>query len=78
MLLVLVVPAFAEELLFRALPVPRPGDRFEPWQALLCVAAFVAWHPFQAVTFGPPWSALWQAVHFLKVASPFATSAEAR
>ncbi|MCW3846739.1 CPBP family glutamic-type intramembrane protease [Sphingomonas sp. LB-2] len=56
--LVMLVPALAEELLFRALLVPRPDKPFPVWQAVLTVTAFVVWHPFQAYTFGPPWSAL--------------------
>lgn len=62
---VMLLPALAEELLFRALPVPRPERPFPAWQAVLCVGAFVAWHPFQAVTFGPPWSALFLDPWFL-------------
>ena len=63
--LVMIVPAFAEELLFRALIVPRPGRPFALWQGALCVGAFVAWHPFQAFTFGPPWSAVFLDPWFL-------------
>ncbi len=64
-LLLMLIPAFGEELLFRALLVPRPERPFPAWQALLCVAAFVAWHPLQAVTFGPPWKALFLDPRFL-------------
>lgn len=64
-LLLMLVPALGEELLFRALPVPRPERPFAWWQAVLCVGAFVAWHPLQAVTFGPPWSALFLDPWFL-------------
>jgi uncharacterized protein len=47
-------PAFAEELLFRVLIIPpeRSGLR----HLLGSVVAFVAWHPLQAVTIGPPWA----------------------
>ncbi len=50
----LIAPALGEELLFRAALIPRDHPR---WPSLaLSVALFVAWHPLQAVTFGPPWA----------------------
>lgn len=61
----MLVPALGEELVFRALLVPRPGMPFPAWRAVLVVAAFVAWHPLQALTFGPPWSTLFLAPRFL-------------
>lgn len=63
--LVMLVPALAEELIFRALLVPRPEQAFSVWHAVLCVAAFVAWHPFQAVALRPKWSALFLDPWFL-------------
>src|SRR5687768_9170318 len=50
----LVAPALGEELLFRAALIPREHSRW-PWLAL-SVVLFVAWHPLQALTFGPPWA----------------------
>lgn len=49
-----VAPALGEELLFRAALIPREG-RTAPWEALSAML-FVAWHPLQAVTIGPPWA----------------------
>jgi len=48
------VPALGEELLFRALIIPRKARR--QWWLALSVALFVLWHPLQAFTFGPPWA----------------------
>jgi predicted Abi (CAAX) family protease len=41
---------------------------------VLCVAVFVAWHPFQAVTFGPPWSALFLDPWFLLATAVLGTA----
>ncbi|MEO7689415.1 MAG: CPBP family glutamic-type intramembrane protease [Sphingomonas sp.] len=62
---VFVLPALAEELIFRALLVPRPDQEFPAWRAIATIALFVGWHPFQALTFGPPWSALFLTLPFL-------------
>ena len=62
---VFVLPALAEELIFRALLVPRPEEEFPIWRAIATIALFVGWHPFQALTFGPPWSAIFLALPFL-------------
>jgi predicted Abi (CAAX) family protease len=64
-LLVIVIPSLAEELVFRGLLVPRPDQDFPAWRAIATIALFVGWHPFQALTFGPPWSALFLAPPFL-------------
>lgn len=58
-----VAPALGEELLFRGLVVPR--DRPGAVPIALSVALFVAWHPLQAVTFGPPWAAAFMNPWFL-------------
>jgi uncharacterized protein len=63
----MLVPALGEELLFRALLVPRPDRPFPAWHAVLAVAVFVAWHPFQALTFGPPGSVLFLDPRFLAI-----------
>ena len=64
-LVVIVLPALAEELIFRGLLVPRPDQEFPLWRAVATIALFVGWHPFQTVTFGPPWSVLFLAPAFL-------------
>jgi len=64
-LVVIVLPSLAEELIFRGLLVPRPDRAFPVWRALATIALFVGWHPFQALTFGPPWSAVFLAPSFL-------------
>jgi predicted Abi (CAAX) family protease len=49
-----LAPALGEELLFRGLLIPR--ERPTAIAMALSVLLFVAWHPLQAVTFGPPWA----------------------
>lgn len=49
-----LMPALGEELLFRAALIPRDEPSLG-WQALSAML-FVAWHPLQAVTVGPPWA----------------------
>lgn len=63
----MLVPALGEELVFRGLIVPPPDRPFPPWQAVLAVGTFVLWHPFQALTFGPPWSAIFLDGRFLTI-----------
>ncbi len=48
-----VAPALLEELLFRGVLLKSESTL----SAISSVAAFVAWHPLQAYTIGPPWSA---------------------
>jgi predicted Abi (CAAX) family protease len=49
-----VVPALGEEVLFRALLIPRA----RPTALSIAIATllFILWHPLQAVTIGPPWA----------------------
>ena len=55
--LLVIVPSLGEEILFRGLIVP-PRDRPMSMPAGIgAVAAFILWHPLQAVTIGPPWRA---------------------
>ena len=61
----LIVPAFAEEMMFRALLVPPPDHPMSPALEVALVALFVAWHPLQALTFGPPWAAAFLDPWFL-------------
>ena len=54
-LVALVAPAFGEELLFRVLLLPPPGEPVPPARLLLSAALFTLWHPPQAL-FGPHWA----------------------
>jgi predicted Abi (CAAX) family protease len=55
-LVALVAPAFGEELLFRVLLLPPPGEPVPPGRLLLSAALFTLWHPPQALLFGPHWA----------------------
>jgi predicted Abi (CAAX) family protease len=57
-LVALVAPAFGEELLFRVLLLPPPGQPVPPRRLALSVLLFVLWHPPQALLFGPHWAAV--------------------
>ena len=57
-LVALVAPAFGEELLFRVLLLPAPGEPVPAWRIALSAALFVLWHPPQAWLFGPHWAAV--------------------
>lgn len=63
----MLVPALGEELVFRALLVPSPGRLFPAGQAVLAVGLFILWHPLQALSFGPPWSAIFLDPRFLTI-----------
>ena len=62
-LVLFVAPALGEELLFRAALIPRERPS-TTWMAL-SVLLFVAWHPLQAVTLGPPWASAFLDPWFL-------------
>jgi predicted Abi (CAAX) family protease len=47
------IPCLTEELFFRAAIVPRRASRLH---CLLAIAAFVLWHPLQALWFGAAWA----------------------
>lgn len=50
----LFAPALGEELLFRAAILPRADEvRSALLATVVSVAAFVAWHPLQALLYGP-------------------------
>lgn len=54
LLSVMIVPAFAEELVFRGLLIPARGEsRYPARWFLVGIAAFVLWHIIEAVTFLP-------------------------
>ena len=59
------VPALAEELVFRGLLLSwfaTISQRVGNW---LSIGLFVLWHPLQALTFGPPWAAIFLQPSFL-------------
>ncbi|MGJ8536682.1 MAG: CPBP family glutamic-type intramembrane protease [Parasphingopyxis sp.] len=77
-------PAIGEEILFRATLLPRPEEsRLYGKAILVSVVAFVAWHPLQALIFGPgvvpifldPWFLLAVAVLGLALARIYRATA---
>ncbi len=50
------VPAMIEELIFRGVLLSWFVQLTPRWGAWLSTLLFVAWHPLQAWTFGPPWA----------------------
>lgn len=64
-LLLAIVPAFGEELLFRGLLIPRRSPKRR--SVLLSAFLFVLWHPLQAWIIGPPWSAVFLDPWFLTI-----------
>lgn len=60
-----VLPAFAEEIVFRGLLMPVPGIASMRLGMWLSIVLFVLWHPLQAWIFGPPWAGLFLAPAFL-------------
>jgi len=59
------IPALAEELIFRGLLLSwfaTVSQRLGNW---LSIGLYVLWHPLQALTFGPPWSAIFLQPSFL-------------
>jgi predicted Abi (CAAX) family protease len=65
--LLIIVPSLGEEILFRGLIVPPRGQPMSPAVAVGAIAAFVLWHPLQAVTIGPPWAATFLSPVFLLI-----------
>ncbi|MEH6827213.1 CPBP family glutamic-type intramembrane protease [Parasphingorhabdus sp.] len=60
-----VIPALAEELIFRGILLSwfaTVSQRLGNW---LSIGLYVLWHPLQALTFGPPWSAIFLQPSFL-------------
>ncbi len=67
-ILLFVIPALGEEILFRGLLLPSPGTKQSKQKSIrtvLAIALFVLWHPLQAWTFGPPWAGLFLNLWFL-------------
>jgi predicted Abi (CAAX) family protease len=59
------VPALAEELFFRGVLLSWLARFSQRWGSWLSAILFMLWHPFQALTFGPPWSAIFLQPSFL-------------
>jgi predicted Abi (CAAX) family protease len=55
-LVAIIAPAFGEELLFRVLLLPAPGEPASAWRLGVAVLLFVLWHPPQVLIFGPAWA----------------------
>jgi predicted Abi (CAAX) family protease len=54
LLTVLVIPALGEEIPFRGLLTPGPGESRRPWLAVAAsTTLYVVWHGVEAVTFLP-------------------------
>jgi predicted Abi (CAAX) family protease len=52
--MILLVPAFSEELIFRGLLTPTRGEgAYDRWWLAAGLAAFVLWHVVEALTFLP-------------------------
>ncbi len=60
-----VVPAFLEEIIFRGILLSWFATFSQRWGNWLSIFLFVLWHPFQALTFGAPWSAIFLQPSFL-------------
>ena len=58
-------PALAEELVFRGVLLSWFASFSQRLGNWLSIALFVLWHPLQALTFGPPWSAIFLQPSFL-------------
>ncbi len=50
------VPALLEEIIFRGVLLSWLTQFTPRWGAWLSTLLFVAWHPLQALTIGPPWA----------------------
>ncbi len=59
------VPALAEELVFRGVLLSWLVTFSQRWGNWLSATLFMLWHPFQALTLGPPWSAIFLQPSFL-------------
>lgn len=72
-LLLFFVPALGEEIVFRAVLLPSPPGAGRPLHIVAAIVLFVLWHPFQAVTIGPPWSSLFWDPWFLAATAVLGT-----
>ena len=57
-LVAVIAPALGEELLFRVVLLPPPGESVTLSRVLLSAGLFVLWHPPQALLFGSYWAAV--------------------
>ncbi|MEO9601472.1 CPBP family glutamic-type intramembrane protease [Parasphingorhabdus sp.] len=64
-LILFFVPALVEELIFRGVLLSWFATFSQRWGNWLSAILFMLWHPFQALTFGPPWSAIFLQPSFL-------------
>ncbi len=53
-LILFLIPALAEEFVFRGLLLSWLAARWARWAAWISTVLFVLWHPFQALTIGSP------------------------
>lgn len=56
--LLFFVPALLEEIIFRGVLLSWLTQVTARWGAWLSTLLFVAWHPLQALTIGPPWTTM--------------------
>ncbi len=59
------VPVFIEELVFRGVLLSWLATFSQRWGSWLSAFLFMLWHPLQALTFGPPWAAIFLQPSFL-------------
>jgi predicted Abi (CAAX) family protease len=59
------IPALAEELVFRSILLSWFASFSQRLGNWLSIGLYVLWHPLQALTFGPPWSAIFLQPSFL-------------
>lgn len=59
------IPALVEELVFRGVLLSWFATFSQRWGNWLSAILFTLWHPFQALTFGLPWSAIFLQPSFL-------------
>ncbi len=64
-LVLFLVPALAEELIFRGVLLSWLATFSQRWGNWLAATLFMLWHPLQALTFGPPWAAIFLQPSFL-------------
>ncbi|VAV92034.1 hypothetical protein MNBD_ALPHA04-1473 [hydrothermal vent metagenome] len=64
-LILFIVPALLEELVFRGILLAWLARLTPRWAAWISTVLFVLWHPLQAVTIAPPWSAIFLQPTFL-------------
>ena len=67
-----VAPALGEEIVFRGLVLPRRRPNLG--RIGLSVLLFVAWHPLQALTIGPPWASAFLDPWFLAATAILGTA----